>query len=217
MSKKIFTAVMLIGAYVVCQAIADVSATKMVSLGGIVLPAGSLIFAATFTLRDLVHKRLGLAWARAAIIVAAVLNIVQAVYLGWVATLQAPAFYAFAEAWGSIFAIVPAITIGSIIAEFISEMTDTEVYRWWTDNLKAPQWTRVVVSNMVSLPIDSFVFALLAFVLLPPLFGGEALPFSAAWAIVGGQIVWKAIISVISIPLIYTIKDKPMTGVLVVE
>ena len=204
--------VLLVGTYVMAQAIADIGATKLIEIGGVVMPGGTFIFALTFTLRDMIHKRLGREWARAAIGAAAALNVLLAVYLFFISRLPSPDFFALSDSWNAIFAIVPAITIGSIVAELASELTDTEVYHFWKTRFPAaPQWSRVLVSNAVSLPIDSIVFTLLAFVLLPPLFGAEAMPFGAAVTrIVSGQILYKAAVTVLSLPLIYTVEDKPI-------
>ena len=205
--KTVFAIVMLISAYVVCQAIADVGATKMTEVYGVIIPGGTLIFALTFTLRDLIHKRLGKEWARAAIIAAGLMNIVQAGFLAWVAKLPYPPFYA-GEAWANVFAIVPAITVASIAAEVISELIDTETYHAWRTKFpKAPQWSTVLVSNAVSLPIDSVIFGVLAFTLLPPLFGADALPFAIAMSLAFGQMAFKAAVTVASMPLIYLVKD----------
>jgi uncharacterized integral membrane protein (TIGR00697 family) len=190
MSKTVIRAiVILIGTYIMAQAIADIGATKLIEIGGVVMPGGTFIFALTFTLRDMIHKRLGREWARMAIFTAAALNVLLAVYMLILSRLPSPDFFALGDSWNAIFAIVPAITIGSIVAELASELTDTEVYHFWKTRFPAaPQWSRVLVSNAVSLPIDSIVFTLLAFVLLPPVFGAEAMPFGAAVTrIVSGQ------------------------------
>lgn len=210
--KLIFAIVALIGAYVMAQLIADIGATKLVEIGGIVMPGGTFIFALTFTLRDMVHKRLGRAWAHAAIWTAAVANIIMALYLAAIGRLPAPPFYELNEAWGAIFAIVPAITIGSIVAEIVSESVDTEVYHRWRERYPdLPQWSRVLVSNLVSLPVDSIVFTLLAFVILPPLFGAESMGFAgAAGRIISGQILFKGAVTILSLPLIYAVKDEPI-------
>lgn len=209
--KVVWIIVTLVGAYVMAQLIADIGATKLVQIGNVVMPGGTFIFALTFTLRDMVHKRLGVQWARAAIWVAAGANIVMAIYLAAVGRLPSPDFYPFVE-WGAIFAIVPAITIGSIVAEIVSESTDTEVYHWWRNRFpQFPQWTRVLASNAVALPVDSLVFTFLAFVLLPPLFGAESMPLgTAVGRLVSGQILFKAAVTVISLPLIYAVKDEPI-------
>ena len=204
--------VLLVGTYVMAQAIADIGATKLIEIGGVVMPGGTFIFALTFTLRDMIHKRLGREWARMAIFTAAALNVLLAVYMLMLSRLPSPDFFALGDSWNAIFAIVPAITIGSIVAELASELTDTEVYHFWKTRFPAaPQWSRVLVSNAVSLPIDSIVFTLLAFVLLPPVFGAEAMPFGAAVTrIASGQILYKAAVTVLSLPLIYTVKDIPI-------
>lgn len=210
--NTIWAIVSIIGLYVACQLIADVSATKLVQVGGIVLPGGSIIFAVTFTLRDMIHKRLGKEWARAAIVMAAAFNVILAAYMALMARMNYPEFFALGDAWGSIFAIVPAITIGSIVAELVSETIDTEIYQLWKDKLKKlPQWTRVLASNAVSIPVDSLVFSMLAFVLLPGLFGAESIGFMDAMkGIFSGQVVYKAIVTILSLPMIYLVKDNPI-------
>jgi uncharacterized integral membrane protein (TIGR00697 family) len=207
--RQIWLIVALVGGYIFCQALADVAATKFVEVWGIVLPAGSIIFAATFTLRDMLHKRLGKEWARAAIIVAGLLNLVMALYLYWMAKLPAPVWFPYADAWTNIFAIVPSIVLGSIFAEVVSEWVDTEIYhRIMKKFVGKWQFMRVVISNLVSLPLDSFLFGTAAFVLLPPLFGAEAMPFLGAMQAVAGQIIFKAIVTAVSMPGIYLVRER---------
>lgn len=211
----IWTIVLLVGAYLVAQAVADVAATKFVTMWRISLPAGSILFALTFTIRDLIHKRLGKEWARAAIVIAALFNILQALYLSWMAAMDAPPFYAYTEAWSAIFAIVPSITVASIIAEVCSELVDTEIYHFWyehvVDKSKWPQWTAVLASNLVSLPLDSLIFGVLAFTVLPTVFGGETLPVLNSLALVAGQIVWKALVTLVSMPAIYAVPKRKLS------
>ncbi len=207
--KNIATIVMLIGSYLVFQAIADVGATKFVQLGNFVMPAGVFVFTITFTIRDMIHKRLGKYWAQVSIVVAGILNVLMALFLFIVSKLPAPDYYQLNDAWSQIFSIVPAITLGSITSEVISELVDTEVYHTMRQRFSHfPQWLRVLVSNFISLPIDSLIFSLLAFSLLPYIFGGEILPISVAISLTLGQIVWKAIVTIISMPLIYLVKEK---------
>lgn len=213
MTKTVIRAiVLLVGTYVMAQAIADIGATKLVQIGGVVMPGGTFIFALTFTLRDMIHKRLGKEWAKTAIYTAAGLNVLLALYMLLLSRLPSPDFFTLGDSWNAIFAIVPAITIGSIVAELVSELTDTEVYHFWKTRFpRAPQWSRVIASNFVSLPIDSIVFTGLAFVLLPPLFGAEAMPLGGVITrVASGQILYKAAVTLISLPLIYTVKDKPL-------
>ena len=85
--------VALTGSYIFAQALADVAATKIVSVGGFFIPGGTFIFAFTFTLRDMIHKQLGKEWARACIVIAAGLNLFLAGYLAFVAALEPAPFW----------------------------------------------------------------------------------------------------------------------------
>ncbi len=209
--RLVWTIVILIGGYIFAQAVADVAATKLIQVGRFAVPAGTMIFAVTFTLRDMIHKRLGKEWAQAVIWMGAVFNLAMAFYLWAMAALPAPDFYPFTESWSAIFSFVPAIVVASIMAELVAELIDTEVYHWWRHTYAhRPQWTRVLASNAVSLPVDSLLFAMLAFVLLPPLFGAQALPLAALPPIIAGQIVLKGIVTLASLPMIYAVKEKPV-------
>jgi uncharacterized integral membrane protein (TIGR00697 family) len=196
----IWAVVLLVGGYIFAQMLADVAATKIVSIGGFFIPAGTLIFTVTFTLRDMIHKRLGIEWARAAIFIAGGLNLAMALYLYFVAQLAPAPFWPWQEAWSQIFGLVPRIVIASIVAEVVSELVDSEVYQAWRNRMPgAPQWSRVLVSNGISLPLDSIIFITLAF--------AGTIPLTDLLTLAWGQIVIKAIITIISIPGIYLVRE----------
>jgi uncharacterized integral membrane protein (TIGR00697 family) len=159
----------------------------------------------------MLHKRLGKQWAQAAIFWAGAFNLFMAFYLWWMSRISAPVWFGLAEPWSAIFALVPSITLASIIAEVVSELVDTEVYhRIMKRFMGRWQFMRVVISNAISLPLDSFIFGTLAFVVFPPLFNADAIPFSAAMSAVAGQIIFKAIVTVVSMPGIYLVKERPI-------
>jgi len=109
-----------------------------------------------------------------------------------------------------VFAWVPSITIASIMAEMLSQWVDTEIYDLWVRKVtRRFQWSRVVVSNAFGLVVDSVTFGTLAFTILPLVFGGDVLPIYASLTLGFGQIIYKGIVTIVSIPLIYTVKDGP--------
>lgn len=212
MSKKtIWAIVALVGGYIFLQALADVAATKLVSVGGFVIPAGTFVFTLTFTLRDMIHKRLGKEWARAAIFIAGGFNLIMAGYLYWMAQLPSPDFIPefVGENWAAVFALIPSIVVASITAEVVSTLIDTDIYHRIMQRFSGKmQFMRVIISNAVSLPIDSLIFVLLAFMVLPPLLGGGTHTVAECLVIAGSQIVWKAIVTVISLPGIYLVREE---------
>src|SRR3989338_7785364 len=159
--------IILVGVYIFLQMAADIAAAKVIVFGKIIMDAG-IIYSLTFTWRDLIHKQLGKKAAQTAIILAGVINVIMALYFLFVVKLPPQAEWAAAggqKAFEFVFGLVPRIVIASIIAELISELVDTEVYQWWTSGIgkRKHQWMRVIISNSISIPIDSIIFPLIAF------------------------------------------------------
>jgi queuosine precursor transporter len=205
MSKRfVWAAAVLVAGYIMLQMVADVAAAKIAQIGALTLPAGTFVYAITFTWRDLIHKKLGRDWARAAIVAAAGCNVVMVLYFQLAIWLKPAGFWPLQEAYAATLGVVWRIAIGSILAELVSELVDTELY-----HLLAPrfggwkQWVRVLGSNAVSLPLDSLVFTLAAF--------AGTMPLVAILAVAWGQIVFKGLVTLISLPGIYLVKEsKPI-------
>ncbi len=202
--RTIWAIVVLVAGYVMLQMVADVGAAKIAQIGAITLPAGTFVYAVTFTWRDLIHKKLGREWARAAIIAAAGCNVAMVLYFQFAIALQPAGFWPLQEAFAATLGVVWRIAVASIAAEVVSELLDTEVYhalrrrftgRW--------QFMRVLGSNAVSLPLDSLIFAFLAF------YG--TMPLAALVAVAWGQIVFKGLVTLLSLPGIYLVKERAET------
>lgn len=199
--KSIWIIVLLVSGYIALQLIADITAAKIVQIGNITLPAGTLVFAITFTWRDMIHKKLGKEWAKASIYAAAGMNIFMVLYFIFAIELKPAVFWTNQEAFASVLSVVPRIAIASILSEAISALIDTEIYQYVINLLGTKhQWVRVLGSNLISLPVDSLIFNGLAF------FG--LMPISAILALVVGQIIFKSIVTLVSMPAIYFVKDK---------
>jgi uncharacterized PurR-regulated membrane protein YhhQ (DUF165 family) len=134
-----------ISSYVVCTILANYTLDSFIPVP-LNIPAlnftgqinvGTLFFGMIFTQRDRIHQ-FGRNYAYVAIALAVVANIMAAWYL------QTP--------WRFI-----AV---SFLALSLSELTDTEVYQRF---IKRNWWTRVATSNAISIPVDSIIFTVLAF------------------------------------------------------
>lgn len=100
---------------------------------GITAPSGVLVIGVALVLRDLVQRRLGLAWAIGAIVVGGILS-----------ALYAP----------------PALVVASVAAFLLSELADLAVF---TPLQKRGLVLAALASSLVGLVIDSIVFLWLAF------------------------------------------------------
>lgn len=134
-----------IGNYVVCTVLANYTLDSFIPVP-LQIPAldftgqinvGTLFFGMIFTQRDRIHQ-FGRRYAYIAIGLAVVANVITA----W--SLETP--------WRFI-----AV---SFLALSLSELTDTEVYQRF---IQKSWWTRVATSNALSIPVDSIVFTVLAF------------------------------------------------------
>ena len=142
------------------QILADIGSLKITALGPLSFDAGTLIYPFTFTLRDLIHKKLGKKTAQRMILLCAGANLIMAGFFALVASLPADPTWDLQIAFAAVLGPVWRIVVASIIAEIISELIDTEVYQFWVSKITTKhQWARVLVSNAVSVPIDSIIFA----------------------------------------------------------
>ena len=188
-------------AYIAAQMLADVASLKIVLFLGMSMDAGTFVYPITFTLRDMVHKTLGAKAARVLIVTAAVINLVMAGLFWLVARLPGDPAVGPQTDFAAVLSPVWRIVMASIVAEVVSELVDTEIYRLWVERVTARyQWLRVLTSNAVSVPLDSIAFAWGAF--------GGLLPAAVVWDIVRSNVLVKGATTLLSLPLIYAVPDR---------
>lgn len=199
---EMMTATVLVAVfYVAAQMLADIGSLRIVLIAGYSIDAGTFVYPLTFTLRDMVHKVAGIKTARLLIITAAGINLLMAFFFRLVAILppdlQVGPQLEFAAVLNPIWRIVGA----SILAEVIAELIDTESYRIWVEKVtRKYHWARVLVSNAISIPVDSFLFSMLAF--------WGVLPSTVVVSIFLSNMIIKGITTLISIPAIYLVPEK---------
>jgi queuosine precursor transporter len=197
--------IIAICAYLAAQLVSNVASLKIVMVLGLSMDAGTLIYPFTFTLRDVVHKSIGLRGVRALVVIAAAANLLLAGVLWVVAQIPGDPRVGPQTEFAIVLAPVWRIVVASVIAELISELLDTEVYRYWARWMGSRwQWSRVVASNIISEPVDSLLFAWLAF--------GGKYDNTVVWGIVLSNIGLKYAMTVVGWPLIYTVPEGPGDG-----
>jgi hypothetical protein len=183
--------------------LADISSLRIVTVAGLAVDGGTLVYPFTFTLRDLVHKIAGKEAARVLIFTAAAINIVMAAVFWLTARLPADPTTGPQIEFGQVLSPVWRIVLASLLAEVVSELADTEVYQRWVQRMgETRQWGRVLVSNGVAIPVDSAIFVVIAFLGVLP---GEVVR-EVFWA----NVIAKGVITIVSIPWIYMVKPAPL-------
>ena len=205
-------ALVAIGVYVGAQVIAQVTSLKIGTVANRAVDMGTFIYPITFTLRDVIHKAAGRRAARIAIWTSAGVNLFLAAYLAWVAAWPSDASFPLGAEYSAVLGPLWRIVIASLVAMVVSELIDTEVYHWWVTRITTRfQWLRVLVFNVVSIPVDNLIFAVGAFA---PLFflsqyqRDQSLPWDTVWDIFWVNLAVKGLVSLASIPFIYLTKDR---------
>ena len=195
-------AVWVIAVYIGAQMMADIASLKIGIVAGLAVDMGTFIYPVTFTLRDLAHKTAGKRAAQAMILAAGFLNLVMAFYLRWCATVPGDPQWGLSEEFTAVLAPMWRIVLASIAAEIVSELLDTELYEWFVTRVtRRHQWARVFFSNNISVPVDNAVFSVGAF--------GWTLPWNVVWQIFVVNLAVKYVVTILSIPLIYCVKERP--------
>ena len=185
---------LLIGLYVACDLISNITASKPVAVGGIVVPAAVFLYTVTFTLIDLINERLGKVGARQVVVTAFAANLLLAGYTQLAIRLPPAPFYAHNQAFATVLGSTPRIVGASLVAYLASSLVDTEIFAWWRRRAGGPKWMRVLASNTISTLLDSVLFVGIAFAGVLPL-----LP------LIWGQYLVKMGVTVVSLPLIYLV------------
>jgi uncharacterized integral membrane protein (TIGR00697 family) len=194
--------IVVISLYIAAQLLSDIASLKITLIAGFSMDAGTFIYPLTFTIRDLVHKRLGRQVARTVIILAAGINLFMALFFQFTAWLPQDPSWGLGREFAAVLGPVWRIVIASIVAEVISELIDTEIYHLWQSRItKKYQWMRVLSSNALSIPVDSLIFCWGAF--------GFLLPHDVVWSIFYANVIVKGAVTIVSLPAIYLVKDQP--------
>lgn len=192
--------IIVVSAYIGVQMISDISSLQIVSVLGNALDGGTFIYPLSFTLRDVSQKILGKKGARVLILCSAALNLAMALMFWIIGLLPIDLEAGGSQNWTMVLTPVWRVTLASIVAATLSELLDTEVYSWFVEKVTTGhQWARVLVSNCCSIPLDSLIFSFGAF------YG--TMPLSSVMEVFWGNVAVKLLVTLISIPLIYTVKD----------
>ena len=187
-------------AYTAVQLISNICSLQIVDFFGYALDAGTFIYPFAFTMRDISQKILGKTGVKVLILVSTAMSFIASAVFCLISKIPVAIGAGGSETWSMVLTPVWRITIASTIAGVISELVDTEIYSFWIEKVtRGHQWSRVLVSNLFSVPLDSLIFSFGAF------YG--TMPLASVREIFMGNIAVKMIVTLISIPMIYTVKD----------
>ena len=177
---------------------ANIIAVKLIEIGPLILPAGVVIFPLSYILGDILTEVYGYRYARRAIWLGFVGNLV-AVLAIWVAgLLPAPVFWEGQEAYSAILGFTPRLLLASFAAYLVGEFANSTIMakmKVWTQGRHL--WTRTIGSTVVGQGLDSLVFIVIAF--------GGLMAMPALTTAILSQWVFKSAYEALATPLTYMV------------
>lgn len=209
--KKPYRYLLLVaGLFVATLIVSNIIAVKLVSFGGLVLPAAVILFPVTYIIGDILTEVYGYARARQIIWIGFFCNLV-AVLAIWVAGLLPPASFWNAgnysspeeasRAFQAILGFTPRLLIASFIAYLAGEFLNSFVLA----RLKIKTggrflWIRTIGSTIVGQGADSAIFISTAF--------ADILPAAVLVSAIVSQWLVKVAYETMATPLTYLVVNS---------
>lgn len=165
-----FPFLVLTALFVTCLIVSNITAVKLVSLGGLVVTAAIIIFPVSYILGDVLTEVYGYDRARRVIWLGFLCNLVAvaAIWIGGL--LPAAGVWNDQPAYDAILGAAPRLILASFVAYLFGEFTNAYILA----KLKLVTagrylWVRTIGSTLVGQFLDSAIFATIAFAGLIPL------------------------------------------------
>ena len=180
---------------------ANIISVKLIAVGPLILPAGVVIFPVSYILGDVLTEVYGYRYARRAIWLGFLGNMlaVAAIWLG--GELPAASFWQEQAAYNSILGFTPRLLLASFAAYLIGEFANSTILakmKVWTQGRHL--WARTIGSTLVGQGLDSLVFITIAF-------GGQMTGAALLTAVLG-QWLFKSLYEALATPLTYLVINR---------
>lgn len=161
---KLFGKLGLYAMIVMSIIVANIQVIKTVSMLGMVVTLGNVLYGSIFFATDLLSEFYGKAAAKKGVWLGFFVLLLTTLYMQ-IALIFKPDPSDFAQPFlEGIFSIFPRIVLGSLVAYIISQLHDVWAFHFWKKLTKGKHlWLRNNASTLVSQFIDSAVFATIAF------------------------------------------------------
>jgi len=176
--------------------LANILASKIVLVGGLILPAAIILYPLTFLFTDVISEVEGKKSAHDLVIAGFYLSCVM-VFVLFIGKLLPPApFWQHQDAYEVILGSTPRIVTGSMIAYLISQNHDVWAFHWWKEKTAGRHlWLRNNLSTMASQLIDSTLFIVIAF--------GGVYSWRVIGTMIASQYAVKLFIALVDTPFCY--------------
>lgn len=188
----------VVALFVTSLLIANIIAVKLVSIGGLVMPAGIVIFPISYIVGDVLTEVYGFRRARQVIWLGFFCNLlaVTAIWVGQV--LPGAEFWDAQAAYDRILGFAPRLLVASFCAYLVGEFANSFILakmKIWTEGRML--WARTIGSTIVGQGLDSVIFIAIAF--------AGTIPLAGMVSAIVTQWLFKSLYEALATPLTYAV------------
>jgi uncharacterized integral membrane protein (TIGR00697 family) len=157
--------VVAVTVFITCLITANITAVKLVSVFGLVLPAAIAIFPVSYIFGDILTEVYGYRQARRVIWLGFLCNLIAVVAI-WLGQVLPPAsFWSGQAAYERILGYTPRLLLASFLAYLLGEFANAFVMAKMKIATKGRWlWSRTIGSTLIGEGLDSLVFMTIAFI-----------------------------------------------------
>ncbi|MCX6023948.1 MAG: queuosine precursor transporter [Chloroflexi bacterium] len=154
--------------FITCLLASNIIATKLITVAGVVMPAGIIIFPISYIFGDVLTEVYGFRQARMVIWLGFACNLLAVAAIAAAGALPPFEFWDGQAAYDRILGVTPRILAASFLAYLIGEIANATVLARMKVMTKGRWlWSRTIGSTVVGEGLDSAVFITLAFIGTP--------------------------------------------------
>ncbi|MCC7275677.1 MAG: queuosine precursor transporter [Alphaproteobacteria bacterium] len=160
----------VVALFVTCLVVANIVAVKLVAIGGLIVPAGVVVFPVTYILGDVLTEVYGYSRARRAIWLGFLCNLLAVAAIVVAGALPPADFWDGQPAFERILGQAPRLLAASFVAYLVGEFVNAYVLARLKVAMEGRMlWVRTIASTLIGQLFDSAVFVALAFAgVMPP-------------------------------------------------
>lgn len=194
MQKTDKNLLILNGIFITSLLIANVVSAKIVTFGGLVIPAAIVAYPLTFLMTDIIGEIWGKEQANQSVKLGFICQIISLVLIGLSILLPVAPFADNQAEFKGIMAQSFRVVAASLVAYYCSQSWDVWVFHKIREKGTSNKWLRNNLSTMTSQIIDTAIFITIAFIGTVP----------NIWVMIGSQYLIKCIYALLdTIPFYY--------------
>jgi uncharacterized integral membrane protein (TIGR00697 family) len=194
MEKTNKNLLILNGIFITSLLIANVVSAKIVTFGGLVIPAAIVAYPLTFLMTDIIGEIWGKEQANETVKLGFICQLISLVLIGLAIVLPVAPFADNQAEFKGIMAQSFRVVAASLVAYYCSQSWDVWVFHKIREKGTGNKWLRNNLSTMTSQIIDTAIFITIAFIGTVP----------NIWVMIGSQYLIKCIYALLdTIPFYY--------------